>query len=316
LPGPRRSSHPIRCFKKIERVLWPEGARSANERNDVEVVAEAAKYAATLVTADGRSKTQPLGILGHREELARAVGVKILSPDEAVDFVREKIRDRDSFNVDTRVKPQQPELVARALAPDYALGAHTASLGVAFGPAIAPGKVGQSATGQGVFVGRHGSWNRKPRSGYKVIFIPFMAGSRSVSPRMFSPDFWMTRAMPWDARLEWQWTRPARYSLRMTSATQSGVSLPRGERIDDGRRASRPFAAHLDGKGFYSANSSRNTSGRRLAIASSERAAPDGLRRPCSHPCSVRVETPNTSANFCCDRPVRMRASRISGTLM
>ncbi len=96
LTTPIEPSDPM--FQKIERLLWPEGARSANERNDVEVVAEATKYAATLVTADGRSKTQPLGILGHREELARAVGVKILSPDEAVDFVREKIRDRDSFN--------------------------------------------------------------------------------------------------------------------------------------------------------------------------------------------------------------------------
>src|ERR1700730_435769 len=66
----------------------------------------------------------------------------------------------------------------------------------------------------------------------------------------------------------------------------------------------------------YSANNSRNTSGRRFAIVSRERAAPEGLRRPCSHPCSVRVETPSTSANFCCDSPVRIRASRISGTLM
>ncbi len=85
-------------------------------------------------------------------------------------------------HVDTRVEPQQPELVARALAPDYALGAHTASLGLAFGRAIPPDKAGQSVTGDGMYVGQHGSWNRKPRSGYKVIFIPFMAGKPAGLP--------------------------------------------------------------------------------------------------------------------------------------
>ena len=85
-------------------------------------------------------------------------------------------------HVDARVKPQQPEMVARALVPDYALGAHTASLGLAFGPAIVPDKVGQSVTGDGMYVGQHGSWNRKPRSGYKVIFIPFMGGKPAAFP--------------------------------------------------------------------------------------------------------------------------------------
>ncbi len=75
-------------------------------------------------------------------------------------------------HVDTRVKPERPDLVARAVVPDYALGNHTASLGLAFYRAnLLP----QRYAG-GVFIGQHGSWNRKPRSGYKVIFVPFAGG--------------------------------------------------------------------------------------------------------------------------------------------
>ncbi len=71
--------------------------------------------------------------------------------------------------VDVRVEPQRPELVARAKKPDYALGAHTASLGLAFGHG-------------GAYVGQHGSWNREPKSGYKVIFVPFKGGEPSGPP--------------------------------------------------------------------------------------------------------------------------------------
>lgn len=75
-------------------------------------------------------------------------------------------------HVDERVKPQNPELVARAIVPDYALGPHTASLGLCFYQgALLP----QHYAG-GAFVGQHGSWNRNPRSGYKVIFVPFADG--------------------------------------------------------------------------------------------------------------------------------------------
>ncbi len=72
-------------------------------------------------------------------------------------------------NVDVRVKPPMPELVASAMSPDYALGPHTASLGLAW-------SAGTSLPAEytsGMFVGQHGSWNRKPHSGYKVIFVPF-----------------------------------------------------------------------------------------------------------------------------------------------
>ena len=81
--------------------------------------------------------------------------------------------------VDTRVKPQRPDLVARAIAPDYALGAHTASLGLTFGEGaklLPPRYTG------GAFIGQHGSWNRNPQSGYKVIFVPFAGGKPNGLP--------------------------------------------------------------------------------------------------------------------------------------
>ena len=77
--------------------------------------------------------------------------------------------------VDTRVKPERPDMVAKAIAPDFAVGAHTASLGLTFA-------VGQTLGAQyasGAFVGQHGSWNRDPFSGYKVIFVPFAGGEPS-----------------------------------------------------------------------------------------------------------------------------------------
>lgn len=80
--------------------------------------------------------------------------------------------------VDTRMQPQNPELVAQALVPDYALGAHTASLGLAFyqGQALPAHYQG------GAFIGQHGSWNRQPRSGYKLIFVPFSKGQPTGLP--------------------------------------------------------------------------------------------------------------------------------------
>lgn len=92
---PVAASDPL--YKKVENSLFPNGAHNENQRNDIRIVCEAAKYAAILVTGDGGSKTQPGGILGNRHKL-RGV-VQILSPDEAVDFVRQKIRERDEFNV-------------------------------------------------------------------------------------------------------------------------------------------------------------------------------------------------------------------------
>ena len=81
-------------------------------------------------------------------------------------------------HVDRRVKPQRPDLVEQAIAPDYALGPHTSSLGLA----SSRGTSLPAAFRNGMFVGQHGSWNRNPRSGYKVIFVPFTAGHPSGEP--------------------------------------------------------------------------------------------------------------------------------------
>jgi glucose/arabinose dehydrogenase len=82
-------------------------------------------------------------------------------------------------HVDERVKPPRPDLVAKAIKPDYALGSHVAALGLTFGEGTAlpaPFNTG------GAFIGEHGSWNRKPFSGYKVVFVPFANGKPSGDP--------------------------------------------------------------------------------------------------------------------------------------
>lgn len=79
--------------------------------------------------------------------------------------------------VDERVKPPRPDLVAKAIKPDYALGSHTGSLGLADAKgSLLPGMQ------NGMFVGQHGSWNRTPRAGYRVIFVPFNGGMPNVMP--------------------------------------------------------------------------------------------------------------------------------------
>lgn len=81
-------------------------------------------------------------------------------------------------HVDDRVKPQKPDMVAKAIPPDYALGAHTASLGLAFyNASLLP------QFKNGALIGQHGSWNRKPHSGYKLIFVPFNNGKPSGPPQ-------------------------------------------------------------------------------------------------------------------------------------
>ena len=84
-------------------------------------------------------------------------------------------------HVEERIKPQRPDLVAKAIKPDYALGPHTASLGLTF--ASGPNQNADTALPpsfqSGAFVGQHGSWNRKPHSGYKVIYVPFANGMPS-----------------------------------------------------------------------------------------------------------------------------------------
>jgi glucose/arabinose dehydrogenase len=88
-------------------------------------------------------------------------------------------------HIDERVKPQNPTLVSKSVKPDYALGAHTACLGLAFynGTSL-PQKFAR-----GAFVAQHGSWNRNPPSGYRVIFVPFKNGKPSGIPEYVLTGF-------------------------------------------------------------------------------------------------------------------------------
>jgi len=88
-------------------------------------------------------------------------------------------------NVDKRVKPPRPDLVATATAPDYGLGPHTASLGLTFYRANAfPAKYRG-----GAFIGQHGSWNRQPLNGYRVVFVPFANGRPQMPAEAFLTGF-------------------------------------------------------------------------------------------------------------------------------
>ena len=81
-------------------------------------------------------------------------------------------------NVDERVKPPRPDLVAKAISPDYALGSHVAALGLTFAEGA---KLGPLFT-NGAFIGQHGSWNRKPLAGYNVVYVPFADGKPNGKP--------------------------------------------------------------------------------------------------------------------------------------
>ena len=87
--------------------------------------------------------------------------------------------------VDERVKPPRPDLVAKAIKPDYALGAHTASLGLTFSAvnALTP------AYRSGAFIGQHGSWNRNPKAGYQVIYVPFDGATPAGPPQTVLTGF-------------------------------------------------------------------------------------------------------------------------------
>ena len=87
-------------------------------------------------------------------------------------------------NVDTRVKPPNPDMVAKAIAPDYGLGAHVAPLGLAFSDARMPAQFAS-----GAFIGQHGSWNRKDLTGYNVVYVPFAGGRPTGAPVPFLTGF-------------------------------------------------------------------------------------------------------------------------------
>ncbi|MGA9322022.1 MAG: sorbosone dehydrogenase family protein, partial [Xanthobacteraceae bacterium] len=92
-------------------------------------------------------------------------------------------------NIDERVKPQRPDLVDQAIAPDYSLGSHVAALGLVFYTADAF----PAHFRGGAFIGEHGSWNRRPFTGYKVVFVPFRDGKPDGKP-----DDFLTGFMPAD----------------------------------------------------------------------------------------------------------------------
>ncbi|MES2631655.1 MAG: sorbosone dehydrogenase family protein [Pseudomonadota bacterium] len=87
-------------------------------------------------------------------------------------------------NVDSRVTPPNPAMVAKAIAPDYGLGSHVAPLGLVFSDSRMPGSYAN-----GAFIGQHGSWNRKELSGYNVVFVPFIGGKPSGPPQEFLSGF-------------------------------------------------------------------------------------------------------------------------------
>ncbi|MCR8914122.1 sorbosone dehydrogenase family protein [Marinobacter panjinensis] len=139
---------------------------------------------ATRVFASGLRNPVGLDWEPHTGELWAVVNERDeLGSDLVPDYLT-SVR-RDAFygwpysyygqHVDERVSPQQPELVASAISPDFALGAHVAPLGLAFS------SDGVAGYGEGAFVGLHGSWNRRPLNGYEVVFVPF-TGGRPVGP--------------------------------------------------------------------------------------------------------------------------------------
>lgn len=141
----------------------------------------------TRVFADGLRNPGALAIQPGTATLWAAVNERDEIGDNLVPDYLTSVRDGGFYgwpfsyfgaHVDKRVKPEQPAMVAKAVVPEYGLGAHTACLGLVFAQ-------GNSLAGKftdGVFVGQHGSWNRKPPSGYRVIFVPFAGGKPSGMP--------------------------------------------------------------------------------------------------------------------------------------
>ena len=129
----------------------------------------------------------PVGLAWHDGELWTSVNERDeLGSDLVPDYIT-SVRDGGFYgwpysyygqHVDERVEPARPDLVARAIVPDYAVGPHTGSLGLA----DAQGTSLPAPFRDGMFVGQHGSWNRSPRSGYKVIFVPFRNGRPAGQP--------------------------------------------------------------------------------------------------------------------------------------
>jgi glucose/arabinose dehydrogenase len=159
----------------------------AEERSRASILEIDARTGATRVFASGLRNPVGMGWAPESGALWAAVNERDeIGSDHVPDYMT-SVRPGGFYGwpwsyygqtVDSRVKPQRPDMVAKAIKPDYALGPHTASLGLTFsgGARLGPGFA------SGAFIGQHGSWNRKPRSGYKVIFVPFSGGKPSGRP--------------------------------------------------------------------------------------------------------------------------------------
>ena len=85
----------MEIIKNIEKILFPNGAKNTNEKNDIEIVFNAKKYFCILITNDGDSKSQPKGILGNADILKEKIGVEVMTDKEAVELVIKKIKNRN-----------------------------------------------------------------------------------------------------------------------------------------------------------------------------------------------------------------------------
>ena len=151
------------------------------EEDRAAILAVDRRSGATRVYASGLRNPVGMDFQPESGELWTAVNERDELGSDLVPDYMTSVRDGGFYgwpwsyygdHVDTRVEPPRPDKVAEAIVPDYALGPHTASLGLAFYDADAFPERYRN----GAFVGQHGSWNRKPRSGYKVVFVPFEDG--------------------------------------------------------------------------------------------------------------------------------------------
>jgi glucose/arabinose dehydrogenase len=146
------------------------------------------------IYASGLRNANGLGYAPGTSDLWTVVNERDMIGDDLVPDYLTKVSDGEFFgwpysywgkHVDPRVTPQRADLVAKAVAPDYSLGAHVAALGLAFYTANAFPAHYQG----GAFIGEHGSWNRNPFSGYAVVYVPFADGKPSGPPEPFLTGF-------------------------------------------------------------------------------------------------------------------------------
>lgn len=165
-----------------------------NETQRAAILAIDMATGATRVFASGLRNPNGLAWEPHTGLLWTTVNERDELGSDLVPDYMTSVRDGDFFgwpysyfgqHVDERVTPPRPDLVSRARVPDYALGAHTASLGLAFYTVT---ELPERYRG-GAFVGQHGSWNRDPPSGYQVVFVPFREGKPEGKPEVVLGGF-------------------------------------------------------------------------------------------------------------------------------